>query len=106
MEINKPHSEQMKWVDDIIHSEKEVIPSPYLKTRIMQAIEKDAPFNRSRTMLKRSMQYAAIAASVAVTILAGVKTGSFYSRMSDQHPIELVFMDDASLESIEILINE
>jgi anti-sigma factor RsiW len=100
-----------RLANQVIEAEKEVTSNPFLVTRIMAGIENlDSPTVSVRTipMYQRVLHSVIIPGSLAAAILIGVLIGHFYlpSGHSHQLPAELVYLDDASLESVDMFSME
>lgn len=94
---------EMKLAYNVIEAEKNIVSNPFLVTRVMTAIENKELFNREPAFI-RMMQTAFIAASIAIAVIGGIGAGSLYSTDPENQsiPDEMVFMNDASLESLNI----
>lgn len=91
----------------VISGEKEVSSNPFLVTRVMAGIEnsdlRDGQITRI-PMYHHLVRSVIITSSLAAAILIGVLIGNFYlpSVPGRQLPAELVYLDDASLESVDM----
>jgi len=95
--------------DSIINKEKELVPSTDLTDRIMDKIENaDYYDNRFSLPFRRALRPALLITSMAAAIFVGVLIGNIYkpAATSFSRPLELSLMDDAAIESIDILSNE
>jgi hypothetical protein len=95
--------------DKIIAQEKELQPDPSLTARIMAVIEKpDAARHQTETLFTRVFRPMFLTASVAAAIFIGIFLGSISARAvnNEKIPVELALIDDASIESVNILSNE
>jgi anti-sigma factor RsiW len=93
----------------VIEKEKELLPNPFLLTRIMAKIEKtETERNSVIPAYMRVLRPAIMAASLAAAIFLGVIMGSIYrpAGRNTTIPVELALIDDAAIESVEILSNE
>ena len=92
----------------VMDAEKETQSNPFLVTRIMSGIEEMESKNRSFQPIltyQRILKPILIGVSLAAAIFSGVVLGSTYlSTESDQRvPVELSYMNDAALESVDLL---
>ena len=93
----------------IIKKEKELLPNPFLQTRIMAQIENlETVRNRAIPTYMQVLRSAIMATSLAAAIFFGVMMGSYYkpAGRGTTIPIELALIDDAAIESVDILSNE
>jgi predicted anti-sigma-YlaC factor YlaD len=90
----------------VIDNEKSMQPTPFLLTRIMEAIphEEVHPANRFVSTLRPVL----VAASLLFVVWFGIKTGSYFpvNDSVDSQSSELVYFDDASMEGLEFLTLE
>lgn len=99
---------EMKITYGIIDAEKAIECNPFLATRVMAAIEsKEITLNREPAF-KRILQTALIAASITIAVLGGMEAGTLYSTVPANKviPDEMVYMNDAALESLNIFTTE
>ena len=95
---------EMKSLYSVIEEEKGITSSPFLVTRVMASIEQlKVPLEKA-SLLRRTTQTVLIAASIAIAVFVGVKSGDFYSTkpVNKSIPTELVYMNDVALESLTI----
>jgi anti-sigma factor RsiW len=95
--------------DSVINQEKEISPAIDLTARIMDKIENaDYYDNRFSLPFRRVLRPALVITSMAAAIFVGVLIGNIYkpAATSFSRPVELSLMDDAAIESIDILSNE
>jgi anti-sigma factor RsiW len=95
--------------DSIINEEKAISPAVNLTARIMDRIE--SMENTGRKISKpfmRVLQPALIITSMAAAIFIGVLIGNIYKPSGTiiSRPVELSLIDDAAIESVDILSNE
>lgn len=93
----------------VINKEKELLPNPFLQTRIMAQIENlETARNKAIPAYMRALRPAVIATSLAAAIFFGVMMGSIYkpTGRGTAIPLELALIDDATIESVDILSNE
>jgi anti-sigma factor RsiW len=94
--------------EKVFENEKKLLSDPFLSDRIMASIEKiDAPVY-SISPFRKIIRPAFIAASMAAAIFLGVMIGRIYQPVvADKSvPVELALIDDASIESVDILSYE
>lgn len=98
-----------KLADRVINFEKEISPDNYLTSRVMARIEKEeeGSYNGTSRFLKL-LKPALITTSVAAAIFAGVMMGNIYKPSSGElsRPVEFALIDDAAIESVNILSNQ
>lgn len=91
--------------DRIMDEEKEVIVNPFLATRIMERIEalEDKRVPKHVPVFQQILKPALISLSIAAATFFGVLSGNIYQPASTQGrvPVELSYMNDASLESVD-----
>ena len=91
----------------VMDTEKRVISNPFLVTRIMAGIEetdsKSERFKRIPAYYK-VLRPVFISVSLAVAVFIGVLVGSTYLPTESAHrlPVELSYMNDAALESVDL----
>ena len=93
----------------VMDREKEIEPDPFLSTRIMARIEyPEESGYKTSTLLKRVLKPVLGTASIAAAILLGIMLGnlSHPAETSEAIPIELALIDDAAIESINLLSTE
>jgi anti-sigma factor RsiW len=98
-----------EFADRIINHEKELHSDPFLATRIMKRIEDlDNPDYITIPVIRRVLKPVLITAALAAAILYGIIIGSIYkpARSHESIPLELALIDDAAIESVNILSNE
>jgi len=92
--------------DRVIKHEKESLSNPFISTRIMARIENPEPhvFN-TKPLLGRVLKPAFITFTLAAAIFYGVLIGNIYqpNDISMQIPLELALIDDAAIESVNML---
>ena len=95
--------------DSIIAQEKKISPAVNLTSRIMDSIESLEDTGRKiPNPFMRVIQPALVIASIAAAIFIGVLIGNIYKPAATtfSRPVELSLMDDATIESVNILSNE
>lgn len=91
--------------EKIITDEKNIVPDFYLPGKIMAKIDgiKDEP----ASVLIRVLRPALAAISVAAAIMTGVLIGNISGVTADYRvPVELTLMNDAEMESVNVLAAE
>jgi predicted anti-sigma-YlaC factor YlaD len=95
--------------DSIINQEKVISPDNYLSAKIMARIENAEETDyRTISQSKRFLRPVLIITSMAAAIFAGVLIGNIY-QPTDRNvarPVELALIDDAAIESVDILSNQ
>jgi len=95
--------------DKVINYEKDLLPNPFISTRIMSSIENlESPGYSRISLLGRVLKPALITVSLAAAIFYGILIGNIYQPYgsSRQIPVELSLIDDAAIESVNILTIE
>jgi predicted anti-sigma-YlaC factor YlaD len=95
--------------ESVINSEKELLPNPFLQTRIMARIEElEISTNRVIPVYVRALRPAIIAISMAAAVFFGVTMGNISKPAAgtDEIPVELALIDDSRIESVDVLSNE
>jgi predicted anti-sigma-YlaC factor YlaD len=95
--------------DNIINNERAIEPENDLTARIMERIERlEVNDYKITNSFMRVLQPALIITSIAATIFIGVLIGNIYKPAGTviSRPVELSLIDDATIESIDILSNE
>ena len=92
--------------DRVIAGEKELEVNPYLSARVMTAIGNNQA--ESKVYFPRILRPVLMTVSMAAAVFLGVMMGSIPQRNLNgiELPIELALIDDAGLESIDVLLNE
>lgn len=95
--------------DKVIDREKELQADPFRVTRIMAGIEnlKGSGYEPANTFIK-VLRPVLVTASMAAAIFFGIMLGNLSKPVTDSLtiPVELALIDDASIESVNILLNE
>jgi predicted anti-sigma-YlaC factor YlaD len=93
----------------VIIQEKEILSNPFLAARILTRIE-DLETSGYKTIpvFRRLIKPALITVSLAAAIVYGVIIGNIYQplRAKETVPVELALIDDATIESVNLLSNE
>lgn len=95
--------------ESVISFEKAISPDNNLSATIMARIEKEEDVsNNGKSLFIRILKPALITSSMAAAIFAGVLMGNIYKPISGEpgRPIELTLIDDAAIESVDILSNQ
>jgi predicted anti-sigma-YlaC factor YlaD len=95
--------------EKVISTEKEMDPDPFLITRVMAQIENlESESYRSGSLTSRILRPALISVSLAAAVFLGILLGTLSrpAGYSAKIPVELALINDASLESVDILSNE
>lgn len=91
--------------DRIMNEEKTTLANPFLASRIMASIEQmdDVRANRRNPFLQRVLKPVLVSASIAAAAFFGVLSGSLYQTDSANgtFPVELSYLNDATLESVD-----
>ncbi len=92
--------------DRVIAGEKELEINPYLSARVMAEIGNNQA--ESKVYFPRILKPVLITVSMAAAVFLGVMMGSIPQRNlnGNELPLELSLIDDAGLESIDVLLNE
>jgi predicted anti-sigma-YlaC factor YlaD len=102
---------QMEMVANrVIIDEKQVQSNPFLVTRIMAEIETLEQLSKGSERIpvyKKVLKPVLVTITVAASILIGVLVGNVYQPASDSNkiPVELTYMNDAALESVDLVAN-
>ncbi len=95
--------------DKVINLEKELKVNPFISTRIMEHINQPKDINVNRKFgWSGVLQPMLLTASVALALYIGISAGNLYQNTTAQNtiPEELMLMDDASMESLNLIITE
>jgi hypothetical protein len=94
----------------VMDAEKEIKSSPFLVTRIMAGIEKleqnQANYQYTPSF-KSILKPALISVSFAAAIFIGILAGNIYlpTQSINKLPVEMTYMNDAALESVDLFSN-
>lgn len=96
--------------DKVMDEEKNLQSNPFLVTRIMAGIEELAPGYESYqpvSVFQKVLKSAIVTVSLAAAIFIGVVAGNLYkpSTPVNKLPVEMVYLNDAALESVDRLTN-
>jgi len=95
----------------VIDKEKEIESNPFLATRVMARIEEMELEKENVQRLpgfQRMLKPALIGISLAAAIFIGVLIGNIYSSNQAQRtlPVEMAYIDDTVLESVDLFAND
>lgn len=92
--------------DRIMNEEKNVLPNPFLSTRIMASIERldEVQTKRRNPFQQHVLKPVFISVSIAAAAFFGIVSGSLYQTDSPNGtiPVELSYLNDANLESVDL----
>jgi predicted anti-sigma-YlaC factor YlaD len=95
--------------DKVIDQEKDLQPDHFLATRVMASIEnlEDSRYKPANAFI-RLLKPALVTVSMAAAIFFGIMLGNLTLPATniEKIPVELSLIDDASIESVNILSNE
>lgn len=97
--------------DKVMEEEKSLQSNPFLVTRIMAGVEELSPAYESDervSVYQRVLKSAIVTVSLAAAIFIGVVAGNLYrpSTPVNKIPVEMVYLNDAALESVNLLTND
>jgi len=95
--------------DKVINQEKELQPDPFLATRVMAGIDNlEGSGYKPETLFSRVLKPVLLTASMAAAIFFGIILGNLSWPVKDSEtiPVELALIDDAAIESVNILLND
>ena len=96
--------------EHVMYEEKGIQSNPFLSTRIMAGIEelKQKRSYQRIPVYQKVLRSALISVSIAAAIFIGVIGGNIYKPIHpvNKLPIEMAYMNDAALESVELFSNE
>jgi len=95
--------------DKVIDQERKLQSDPFLTNRIMAGIDDPAGSgSQSETVLIRILKPALMTVSMAAAIFFGILLGNLSQPVTDRVklPVELALIDDAAIETVNILLNE
>ena len=97
--------------DKVMDEEKNVQSNPFLVTRIMAGIEELTQRNESYqpvSIFQKVLKSALVTVSLAAAIFIGVVAGNLYqpSTPNKELPVEMMYLNDSALESVDLLTNE
>lgn len=91
--------------------EDRVQVNPFLATRVMaqiESLESKSTVSVMQTARVQKLQPLLLAASVILAVFIGIKAGSFYKpvTVASQTPEELMYLNDAAMESLSVFMND
>ncbi len=100
----------MVITNKVISQEKELKVNPFISTRIMEHIKQHEEISVNRNFgWSKVLQPALLTVSVALALFIGISAGNMYQNTTTAQnsiPEELILMDDASMESLNLIITE
>ena len=93
----------------IIGEEKEVEFNPFLATRIMAQIENlESERTKTGPLLEKILRPVLITGFLSIALFSGVVIGNLYNsnNYGESIPEELALINDVTLESVNLLLNE
>ncbi len=96
--------------DKVMDEEKSLQSNPFLVTRIMAGIELLEPgyeIIEPVSVFQKILKSAIVTVSLAAAIFVGVVAGNLYRPATpvNKLPVEMVYLNDAALESVDLLTN-
>lgn len=98
--------EMQIFADRVISAEKEIEADPFIQTRVMAQIERlETGGIEKAPLVARILRPALVTLSLAAAVFSGIILGNLSLPAGDtgKIPVELALIDDASLESVDIL---
>jgi hypothetical protein len=97
--------------DKVMNEEKALQSNPFLSTRIMACIdelEKNRESHKHIPAYQKVLKPIIISFSVAAAVLIGVVVGNINkpTMPSNAIPVEMSYMNDAAIESVDLLSNQ
>lgn len=94
--------------EKVMRQEKEVLSDPFLATRIMARVNKLEDQKSRQSLIAGVLKPVLITTSLAAAVLLGIMMGNLTVPSTNMQtvPMELSLIDDAALESVDILSNE
>jgi len=99
----------LELAETVINQEKELQPDPFISTRIMARIDNLEDYGyKPATAFIRMLKPVLVTASIAAAIFFGIMLGNLTRPATNKEtiPVELALIDDATIESVNILSNE
>jgi predicted anti-sigma-YlaC factor YlaD len=92
--------------EKVMDEEKSAQPNPFLSTRIMAGI--DALKNEQKQAYQGILKPVLISVSIVIAVFLGITMGQLYkpAKQTNALPTELTYMDDASMESLNVFVTE
>lgn len=107
-ECNKEYR-MLILADRVINQEKEELSNPFLTTRIMAMIDNsDILPDEKKSYYHRALKPAILALTFTTSVLTGILIGNIYEPVGnrDKIPYELTIVNDASIESVDLFLEE
>ncbi len=97
--------------EKIVQEETLIESNPFLSTRIMakiESMEENRVILEQYSIFNKVFKPMFLTALVAIAVFIGIFTGNLYkpAQIYSEVPEELIFLSDASIESLSVLINE
>ncbi|MFZ0282180.1 MAG: zf-HC2 domain-containing protein [Bacteroidales bacterium] len=94
--------------DKVMDQEKELQSDQFLATRVMAGIENPEDYKYRGAALIRLLRPVLYTVSMAAAILSGIMFGNLSRPATNREkiPVELALINDAAIESVNILLNE
>ncbi|MBN2272892.1 MAG: zf-HC2 domain-containing protein [Bacteroidales bacterium] len=95
----------------VIKEEKNVLSNPFLSTRIMAQIGSDEMLKEPAKQVPvyvHMLQSVLVTLSLALAVISGIFAGNIYKpdQAESPLPIEMAYIDDATLEAVTFFTNE
>ncbi|HEY9125043.1 MAG TPA: hypothetical protein PK252_01350 [Bacteroidales bacterium] len=92
--------------EKVMDEEKSAQHNPFLSTRIMAGIE--ALESSQKRVRQGILKPVLISISIVIAVFIGITMGQLYkpAKQSNVIPAELTYMDDASMESLNVFVTE
>lgn len=96
----------MQTAEKVMDEEKSAQPNPFLSTRIMAGIE--ALESKQKQVHQGILKPVLISISIVIAVFLGITMGQLYkpAKQTSVIPAELSYMDDASMESLNVFVTE
>lgn len=93
--------------DQVMEEEKRLLPNPFLVTRIMAGIEEREQIHERNQRIpayQKVLKPVLVSVSIAAAIFIGVMVGNIYlpTQPTNHLPVEMTYMNDAALESVDL----
>ncbi|MFN8255631.1 MAG: zf-HC2 domain-containing protein [Bacteroidales bacterium] len=94
-------------VEKIINEEKGLHPNPFIGTRVVEQLE-TMEKKINYPVYPKVLKPVFITASIFIAVFVGIIAGNLYQTPSanSQIPYEIRYIDDTSIESVELLAND
>jgi len=97
---------EAKLLKRVMDEEKNLEGNPFLATRIMAGIDNEQVRLQPQPLYRRLVTPFIIGVSIVFAIGIGIMQGSIYNVTEPELPVELVYLNDAALESVYALTNQ